>query len=362
MLSADARIGLVLSGGGARGAYEVGVVRYLAEVGVQPTAYAGASIGALNGAILAHAPSIQEGARCLEDLWRSIRQDQVLRLKPEFLAWSLIYATSRAVSIAYPQLGMAHQIFSQALRRFPEAMAYAGMIEASPIAVAMSDGLLDQGYLRDLLDGGLSTLGLERGSPLWVSVYPTQGVALDLLRIGLSELGLGDTSDSVHLRVQSLPPEERLTALMASAALPVAFDSQTIGGQRLRDGGMGGWRKSRGNTPIEPLIDHGCTMCIVVHLSDGSFWDRHDHPDVPVIEVRPQSDIHPEGGLQSLMNFNPDRLEAWMEQGYKDARRCVGNAVTALALPRYGRRTASDRDEAIAQLESDGLDDVLRQL
>lgn len=47
------KIGLVLSGGGAKGAYQVGVVRALAEMNIKIGAISGASIGALNGAIIA---------------------------------------------------------------------------------------------------------------------------------------------------------------------------------------------------------------------------------------------------------------------------------------------------------------------
>jgi len=40
---------LALSGGGGRGAYHVGVYKYLEEQGVQPDVVVGASIGAVNG-------------------------------------------------------------------------------------------------------------------------------------------------------------------------------------------------------------------------------------------------------------------------------------------------------------------------
>lgn len=46
------KFGLVLSGGGAKGAYHVGSLKYLSECGFSPEAIAGTSIGALNGAFL----------------------------------------------------------------------------------------------------------------------------------------------------------------------------------------------------------------------------------------------------------------------------------------------------------------------
>ena len=52
-MSKQAKVGLVLSGGGAKGAYQVGVCKALAELGTQVDMIAGASIGALNGGVLA---------------------------------------------------------------------------------------------------------------------------------------------------------------------------------------------------------------------------------------------------------------------------------------------------------------------
>ena len=51
------KLGLVLSGGGAKGAYHVGVIKALYELGIQIDMLSGASIGALNGAVLLSADS-----------------------------------------------------------------------------------------------------------------------------------------------------------------------------------------------------------------------------------------------------------------------------------------------------------------
>ena len=48
-MSTEMKTGLVLSGGGAVGAYQAGVVKALAECGTQISMVSGASIGAFNG-------------------------------------------------------------------------------------------------------------------------------------------------------------------------------------------------------------------------------------------------------------------------------------------------------------------------
>ena len=72
-------LGLVLSGGGAKGAYQAGVLRALTEEGVAATHVAGASIGALNGALVAAAPTQQAAVEHLQQLWSALAQQSALQ-------------------------------------------------------------------------------------------------------------------------------------------------------------------------------------------------------------------------------------------------------------------------------------------
>ena len=68
------KTGLVLSGGGAKGAYQAGVLRALAEHNIQIDGVAGASIGALNGAIVAASPNLNEASKRLAKLWQRLAE------------------------------------------------------------------------------------------------------------------------------------------------------------------------------------------------------------------------------------------------------------------------------------------------
>jgi NTE family protein len=68
---------LVLSGGGGRGAYHVGVYKYLEEQGLTPDIIVGTSIGAVNGAMLAAGMNAAD----LECEWRALTTDQIQRLR-----------------------------------------------------------------------------------------------------------------------------------------------------------------------------------------------------------------------------------------------------------------------------------------
>ena len=78
-------VGLVLAGGGARGAYEAGVLAellpWLEERGERPTVLVGTSVGALTAAFLAsvaHRPA-REAADLLLARWGAVTQDRVIR-------------------------------------------------------------------------------------------------------------------------------------------------------------------------------------------------------------------------------------------------------------------------------------------
>ncbi|MDO5070256.1 MAG: patatin-like phospholipase family protein [Neisseria zoodegmatis] len=75
------KIGLVLSGGGAKGAYQVGLMKALNDLDIQIDAIAGASIGALNSAVLASAPNIRLGTENLEKLWNKLPHIKPLQFR-----------------------------------------------------------------------------------------------------------------------------------------------------------------------------------------------------------------------------------------------------------------------------------------
>ena len=65
--SANPKFGLVLTGGGAKGAYQSGALKYLAGLKLEPHIIVGTSIKALNGAVLSsHHPFKQAASRLNE--------------------------------------------------------------------------------------------------------------------------------------------------------------------------------------------------------------------------------------------------------------------------------------------------------
>jgi len=79
----------VLGGGGNLGALQVGMLRALLEADVHPDAVVGASVGAINGAVLAFNPGLA-GVDRLEDQWRPLRRSRVFPLRVSALAQGVL--------------------------------------------------------------------------------------------------------------------------------------------------------------------------------------------------------------------------------------------------------------------------------
>ena len=67
--------GLVLEGGGGRGAYQIGACKAIKEMGLEISMVAGTSVGALNGAMV-----VQGDIDAAYDIWHELRPDRVIRL------------------------------------------------------------------------------------------------------------------------------------------------------------------------------------------------------------------------------------------------------------------------------------------
>jgi NTE family protein len=99
----DAPMALVLSGGGAKGAYEAGVAAAFVERGLPIRLVAGSSAGALNAALIASGRADR-----LEAMWRSITRERVYSLRGSVLlagflpGWLTLFVLNEASSLFDP--------------------------------------------------------------------------------------------------------------------------------------------------------------------------------------------------------------------------------------------------------------------
>lgn len=324
------KTGLVLSGGGAKGAYHVGVVRALAEYGIEADIISGASIGALNGSLLAASGNMKTGYERLNTVWQQLSQQSPIEVdtKSIFVPQYLVLLASFGL-----RFNITNIVPYMAYRTVKGIMSNYGLmpnfLETVTKKFEGKKSLLNNAPLTNIITEYLDFEALQKGTRLYVSAYKSNGGLLDLAGCIGAMLDIKNTAPSDFFCIQDLPESERQNALMASAALPLLFESQKIGSSQYTDGGQGGWKSVQGNTPITPLINEGCNLIFVSHLSDGSMWDRHDFPDTTVIEIRPQSNIKRDG-FTDLVGFDAKRIPEWIEQGYTDTIACLSKIKESL--------------------------------
>ena len=243
---------LVLSGGGARAAYQVGVLQYLAGAfpSAIPDILTGVSAGGINAAFLAarqsaYADKIDE----LAGMWSDLHIDQVFRVDPQDLMWRVMRWGGRLVSGG-----------------------------RSPLPPAKS--LVDTSPLREFL-----------ARQLHANDGPIEGIA-DSLRAGwlrafaltASSYSTGQSITWVQTRQDGVMPawerpqrksqlcELRVDHVMASAALPFFFPAIEVDGAWYGDGGI------RLTAPLSPAVHLGATRILAVSTRYARTREEADRP------------------------------------------------------------------------------------
>lgn len=333
------KLGLVLSGGGAKGAYEVGVLKTLVKFGFQPHVISGASIGSLNGAILASHNHFSDAVSLLEDTWCGINTGQIVKLKPTlgkatFDFSALLLCALFVAEFRIPvSLVLNNKWFKKLLQRNNLEKDFA---------------LLDQNPLEEMVSSCINFEYLlsESAPDFYAAVYPgnpSNSPIIDSIRYLISV----GKSDFLRLKDHSLEDAKKI--LLASAAIPLAFSSVDINGKTYRDGGMGDRVRCQGNTPATPLAEAGCTHAIVVMLDQYGLWDRYEWPSMNIIEIRPSKDL---GGLPGIMNFSPDQIRKVIDIGEADAERVLKEVAIALGVVHNMRVAASKMKKALESLRT----------
>ena len=317
-------LGLVLSGGGAKGAYEVGVWSVLHEAGLAKAvvAISGTSIGAVNAALFASWPDPKGAERLwLENLGKVfVPNEKVLQLASEKKLVEFRDAKLREYAdiAGVPVEKLPAESRAAIIREAEDEFRRKGILK--DIATALktyesacvgkaSDGLCDGVALRTVLESNLPTN--------WPGATP---------RVYATAL-TSDEWKPYTFCLNEGTPEERIHRLLASTAIPIVFPPVKIEGKSFVDGG---WETKGGNNvPINPILANHpeVNTIVVVYLDDAPQRDRvhkaAEQKGVKVVEVIPSEDM---GGFLKMFDTSPDTAKRLIELGSKDARRVFENA------------------------------------
>ncbi|HKK77212.1 MAG TPA: patatin-like phospholipase family protein [Saprospiraceae bacterium] len=257
----ERNIGLVLSGGGARGAYQIGVWEGLKELGLERRLHtvAGVSIGAINAAVL-----IQEwndGPETAIDMWRQMLPGEVFKAVPDNLKnleWK-----------DYLDLGL------DSLKNFK--------VRVDPFIERLFEHTSEERIREAPHQFVLAAWNLNK---LRTDVFP------------LPEIPQGKLADYI----------------LASASFP-AFGSYKIDGTSYLDGGIGN------NLPLDlalkgEAIDLGLAIDVgaIVRYSPSQLRVEKKYKEQTLI-------IRPSRSIPSPANFSSSAVQIMLEVGYEDGKK-----------------------------------------
>ncbi len=220
------KYGLVLAGGGAKGAYQLGAWQAMKELGIKFSAVVGVSIGSINGALIA-ADSFDEA----KTLWESVSVDKGVKITEE--------------------LRDPENLFS--FRNFPalfKEIVRNGGIDASPTKELIAPFINEDKVRKSDVKFGMATFHLSEFTPL-------------------------------EIFIDKIPEGHLVDYLLASSKVPGV---SKIGpeGERYLDGGV------YDNAPMNMLIRNGYNRMIVVDISSmKGIGHKNDITCAEMIYIRP---------------------------------------------------------------------------
>ncbi len=238
---------IVLSGGGARGAYEAGALRFILDdlpdrIGKQPKfdIICGTSVGAIHACFVAATADQKHGrGPRLVKIWEDLQVDEVFRFSGRDL-------------FSLPRKLLGVRRVAQQLREGRRPDRLFGLLDTGPLEKLVLESIPWEGVRRNV----------ESGLVEAVCVATTQlatGRAVVFCEHSGGPMPPPPIQDQVRLQPIRLTPVHAL----ASAAIPLLFPSVRVGSRYYADGGL------RLNTPLAPAIRLGANRVLVIGLSHG---------------------------------------------------------------------------------------------
>jgi NTE family protein len=239
---------VVLSGGGARGAYEAGALQFILDElpkrhGIDPQfeIVCGTSVGAIHAAFIA-ATAHMKGERgpALVKIWEDLQVDEVFK-----------FSSRDLFSIPRKLLGVRK--VAQQLREGRRPDRLFGLLDTAPLEKLVVRSIPWPNIRKNLQAGLVES----------VCIAATQlATGRAVVFCEQKERALPPWASQANIRMQPI----RLAPVhaLASAAIPLLFPSVRVGSRYYADGGL------RLNTPLAPAVRLGANRVLVIGLSHGA--------------------------------------------------------------------------------------------
>lgn len=266
------KLGLVLEGGGVKGAYQIGALMAVRELLVEFDGVVGTSIGAINGAIY-----LEGGYSKLFDVWNEIQTNTVFDLSDE------------------------------------ETAALKGLD-------------LKPAILRVMLEKKLGTFKMlessyEKSQKFFETIVNEEDIRASGKDYGLVTFNISDMQP-VEKMMDEIDEGKLVDYIIASATFPI-FPPKIIDDKKYIDGGV------YDNMPINLLVKNGYDKMLVIRTNVESKQPKRkveSNPDL--FFITPKEDLGP------AMAFSSSRIHAYMQTGYDDAKELMNKGLREFLLAR----------------------------
>lgn len=254
-------IGLVLGGGGAHGAYQIGVWQTLKEHQIRFEVITGTSVGALNGVLI-----LQDDLSQAFSLWQSLATNQVFQL---------------------PEIAVSEDLrkrFIEEIRQMTRTAIIKGGASITPLEKLLK-----------------SKLDAEK-------ILKTESPRLFTVSTRLPDF------KEVVTPIQQLATNEIADWILASASFYPAMSYRNIAGQKYIDGGY------RNNLPVDVAIKEGATECLIVDVDGPGVTKKITVPEEIVSWV-----CRSNWSLGTFLIFDRQRNQFNLQLGYLEMKKKLGD-------------------------------------
>ncbi len=262
----SASIGLVLSGGGAKGGYEVGAWKALIDLGIEIGGVYGTSVGSLNAAAVAQG----DFWKALE-VWQDISESKVMNPTAEQKKLIDAYGGAEDWSI-----GELFQGATDVIRKG---------IDVSPLKNLLTELISESAIRESGVDFGLVTFDLTDMRP-------------------------------EMLFIEDIPSGKLIDYIMASADFP-GFQTVRVDGKAFLDGGI------YSNQPVEMALQRGFKDIILIDIGRVALRDRIARVQA-LLQGATVTHIVPRVQYGSTLDFDPEKTQLQIEEGYLDTLEAFG--------------------------------------
>jgi NTE family protein len=258
--------GIVLEGGGARGAYHMGAVKAILEKGYNITGVTGTSIGSVNGAMIA-----QGDFNKAYDLWKDITYTTLFDIDEN----KLNLALKRNINL---------DVVKYMSRKIGQTIKQGG-VDTHKMRAFLEQYVDEEKIRKSNVKYGLVTYSLTEKKPY-------------------------------ELFVEDIPEGMLIDYIMASSRLP-GFKQEPLGEKFFIDGGV------YNNCPANMLAFNGFKQIFVIRT--GSFFKIKDINKIRKMEDVTLNIIEPRRSLPNILSFESKTANRLLSLGYYDALKVLDN-------------------------------------